>query len=637
MGLQELNENLHRRDFQNERSTKTAYDPDLSAGTAEVDFEAEHWDKSQVRKRETVFGRFIRLSFRYWYVYLAAVLVTGFVLIAVNFDWLRSLVFSNDRVSVEISGPTEVASGESVSYRVSFYNMNALEIRDVSLSIGFPDAFRIEEAEGLTVSGNVMTADIGRIGKDGSGEFRFSGKFYGTKGALTYITPTLRYVPADLSAAFETGGRTGVTIVSSPLFLEAVVPQESMSGNDVEYVVTYRNDGDIPYSNVRVFLEYPEGFDFKGSVPRPSEGSGIFRIGSLEPHAGGEIRISGVLNGGNNESKVLAASIGTFQRDGSFLAYERKERLTRMVVSPLVIRQTVNGRTDLAAKPGERLAYDLVFSNRGDIGLRDVIVTVELDPSVLDMERLSLSGRGYYDPVRETITWTAADIPELERLEPGSGGTISFSVALREDIGVSGDVGKHFSVRTVAKIDSPDVPFLLSSNKIIASNTLEVRVGSVLGFDVLGFHTDARVPTSGPVPPKVGEETSYELRFRVTNYLNDLSGARVTITLPPGARYAGMYEPGSESVSSNERTGEIVWGIGTIPGGGETSRELSILVSVVPGSDRIGDTVTLMRQAEFFARDVFTDEDIVVRYPSSKSSALSEDKGIPKSGYNVVP
>lgn len=636
MGLQELNENLHRRDFQDERSTKTVYDPDLAAGTAEVGFESDHWDTSQVRKRETVIGRFIRLSFRFWYVYLAAALVAGFVLIAVNFAWLRSLVFSNDRVTVEISGPTEVASGESVSYRVSFYNMNALEIKNASLSIGFPDAFRIEEAEGLGVSGNVMTADIGTVGKDGSGEFRFSGKFYGTKGSLTYITPTLRYVPADLSAAFEAGGRTGVTIVSSPLFLEAVAPQESMSGNDVEYVVTYRNESDIAYSNVRVFLEYPEGFDFKGAAPRPSEGSAIFRIGELLPHAAGEIRISGALNGESNESKVLAASIGTFQGDGSFLAYERKERLTRMVASPLVIRQTVNGRTDLAVKPGERLAYDLAFSNRGDIGLRDVIVTVELDPSVLDMERLNLSGRGYYDPTRETITWTAADFPELSRLEPGSGGTISFSVAVREDVGVSGEAGKHFSAKTVAKIDSPDVPFVLSSNKIIASNTLEVRVGSVLGFDVLGFHTDSRIPTSGPVPPKVGEETSYELRFRVTNYLNDLSSSRVTITLPPGVRYAGTYDPETEPVSHNARTGEVVWEIGTIPGGGETSRELSILVSVVPGPDRIGDTVMLMKQAEFSAQDVFTDEPVIVGYPS-KSSALSEDKGIPKSGYNVIP
>lgn len=637
MGLQDLNENIHRRDFRNERETRTAFDPNVGEREGEVGFETAHWDASQVPVRKTLLGRFLSFSARHWPWYLLGLFLFALLVVAVNFETLRAMVFSNDRVSVEIVGPTDVASGETVSYKVVFRNMNVLKVKDAEVVVSFPESFRVGQAEGFEIDGHSMRRSVGEIAPDGSGEVRFSGKFYGSKGSLVYFHPTLRFIPFGVSGAFETGGQTGVTIVSSPLFLEMTAPQEAMSGNEVEYVISYRNDSDLPYSNIRILADYPEDFRFSGSDPRPTEGDDVFRIGNLEPGASGEIRVHGTLYGENNQSKAVAASLGVFQGDGNFLAYETKDRATRMIVSPLSITQTVNGRVDLAAKPGDPLRYELGFVNQGDIGLRDVIVTVELDPTLLDLTRLDLrGGKGFYDAGRQSIVWTAADLPALARLEPGQGGMVSFSVPLRGDIATTGEAGKHLSVRTVAKIDSPDVPFVLASNKVIASNTLEVRVGSEIGFDILGFHTDTPIPNSGPVPPTVGRETTYMLRFRVTNYLNDLTGARVVATLPSGVRCTGVFLPDTEHMACNERTGEVIWDIGTMAGGEKVSRELSFQVAVVPGPDRTGDVLRLLSGAVLEATDTFTEERISVAR-GEKTTALTEDAGLSRDQYVVVP
>lgn len=638
MGLQDLSEDIYSRDFENERSTKTVYDPDdTRQDTAEpVGFGSEHWDGSQVPVRKTVIQRFVGFFRRHWPWYLLGLGVLAVFAVAVNFTVLRSVVFSADRVRVEVSGPTEVASGETVSYRIGWHNDNTLRANDAEVEVSFPDTFRLEETTGFSVEGNVVRMRIGDIGRSGSGEASISGKFYGAKGSLVYVNPVIRFRPSGLTAVFESRNQTGVTVVSSPLFLEVTAPLEAASGNEIEYVVAYRNDSDLSYANLRLKTEYPEGFRFAQADPRPTEGDGLWRIGSLLPGASGEIRVKGVQFGENDQGKVVRASLGVLEGDGAFVAYETKERLTRMVVSPLSITQTVNGRSDLSVSPGDVLRYDLRYVNNGDIGFRDVIIMLELNPELLDMTALTLSQRGSYDVSRNRIVWTAADFPELSRLEPNEGGTVTFSVPLRKDIGTSGEAGKHLSIRTKATIDSPDIPFTSESNKIIASNAIEVRVGSVMEFGVLGFHTDTPIPNSGPVPLKVGQETTYMFRFTVTNYLNDLSGARVTINLPTGVRYTGKYLPEGESVEYNDRTGQLVWDIGTLLGGGRTSRDLSLQVGITPGPDLIGRSPRLLLNSVFEAKDSFAGNEIRIER-SEKTTSLREDRGLSAADYAVIP
>jgi hypothetical protein len=633
MGLQDLEKDIYKRDYENNRSLRTAYDPDdTKDDTGEVAFGSKQWrKKSSVPK--TLLDRLEDGLRKYWKIGLGIVVV---LVIVLNFSLIRSAVFTPERFMVEVLGPTEVASGEVVAYRVRFTNANTLGVKGTELSVSLPDSFRVESSEGFSVEGNTLRMVLEDPGPHATGEVRFTGKFYGSKGEFSYIQATVRFAPLGLSSQFDSKSQLGVTVASSPLFLDTVIPLEAASGNEAEYVIQYRNDSDIPYSNVRIRADYPDGFRFSQAVPQQNEGDNIWRFGNILPGSSGEIRIRGTLLGETGEAKVFRAAIGTVQGNGTFVAYEEKERSTQMIVPPLSVVQLVNGRDDWSAKPGDTLNYTLAYANRGDIGLRDVIVTVEVDPALLDMTRLSAQYGGYYDSVKRMIVWNASVLPNLERLEPNQGGSVSFSVPLRKDIPTTTEGGKHLSVKTLAKIDSPDVPFLLSSNKVVASNLLEVRVGSVVDFSVTGFHTDTVIPNSGPIPPRVGEETTYMLRIRVVNYLNDLSDGRVTVTLPPGVRYTGKYLPQDEPVLYNERTGELVWSIGSMFGGGRTSRELSFQVAIVPGDDKVGESVTLVSGALFDAEDSFTGESVQASF-GQKTTVLSEDAGIPDRGGSVVP
>ncbi|NTW13494.1 MAG: hypothetical protein HGA31_00490 [Candidatus Moranbacteria bacterium] len=638
MGLQDLNERIHHRDFKSDRDMKTVYDPGATHrdGEGGVGFDAEHWDESQIPIRKTMLRRFVEFSGRHWKWYVGGIVVLIVGAFVVNFSALRSMLFANERVTVSITGPANVASGAVVSFTVHWDNRNILAAKNAEMEVIFPEAFRLEKAVGLSVQGNSAKASVGDIGRNGSGEMTFSGKFYGSKGSLSYLKTNLRFAPAGLSSVFETGNQVGVTIASSPLFLESSAPLEAADGNDVDYVIRYQNDSDLEYSNIRLVAEYPDGFHLVLATPNPTEGMGTWRIGNLLPGASGEVRIHGTLNGRKDEGKVLRASLGVLQGDGTFVAYEQQERSTRMIASPLSISQTVNGQTGLTASPGDLLKYDLNYVNSGTLSLRDVIITVQLDTTQIDMARLALGYQGSFDMARGMITWTAADFPGLAHLGPNEGGTLTFSVPIKSDIATDANAGKRLSIRTVAKIDSPDVPTPTGANKVIASNALDVLVSSVVNFQTFGFYTDTAIPNTGPIPPKVGQETTYMLRFSVKNYLNDLSGVKVSINLPTGVRYTGKFLPENASVNYNDRTGQLIWDIGNLPATELGSRDFSMQVSIVPAPNQVNRSPNILLSAMLEGKDSFTGKGVRIER-AEKTTQLIEDKGIPIEGYNVVP
>jgi len=629
MALQDLNENINRRDYDGGKDFHTRYDPETASGTGKITFDEGPWDAPQKSVRPTfrkrIFGFLKRNRKKILYSFAGFLVVA----IAVGVVFSRPLLFSEGRVTAELVGPTDVASAESVSYPVHWSNDNVLGARNLEILITFPQEFRPDAAPGMTVSGNTATIAVGDVESRSSGDVNFSGKFYGSRGAHVSFRTVVRFTPVGLSGRFESESVFAVSIVASPLSLDVTAPQEATSGGGVEYVVTYRNNGDTVSQNLRVKLTYPEGFRFDQADPTPVDGDSVFKVGQLSPNSGGAIRVKGALTGSNDQSRTVVAEIGIPQGDGSFLSYDRKERLTRVIVPPLSISQTVNGKTDLVASPGETLSYEIGYENSGSGALRDVTVAMEVSPDLLDVSRLSFDNGngGSYDSEKKTIAWKAVAIPALARLEPKQKGMIRFSVPIRSDIAP----GKGLVARTVVSIDSPDIPTRTGTDRFVANSSLGVRIGADARLDASVSYVNAAFPGYGPIPPKVGQETGYVIRFLVTNSLNDLSGVKVTATIPSGVKYAGKKFPDSEQVAYDGQSGKLVWDIGAMKGGEKTTRELVVPVSIVPGPDLVGKQPVLLQDAVLEGSDLFTKNPIGMS-SGPKTTTVQDGSGMPPGG-----
>lgn len=142
----------------------------------------------------------------------------------------------------------------------------------------------------------------------------------------------------------------------------------------------------------------------------------------------------------------------------------------------------------------------------------------------------------------------------------------------------------------------------------------------------------------GPIPPKVGEETSYAIHWKISNVSNDISDVKVSAYLPTWARWNNKVFPQEENVSFNERTHEIIWDIGKMKNGTgvlDDPREVVFQISVLPEVNQIKENIPIMTNTILTARDDFTGSNIREEI-KQKTTSISEDISIAANGYSVV-
>jgi hypothetical protein len=534
--------------------------------------------------------------------------------------------FGEERVSITISGPKEVRSGDPMTFEVSYKNANRISLKNAALRLNFPENFKFEDNPSfISESPSNGRFDLGEIKRYSDGKVTFRGQAFSPTGSLIYVKAELAYEPSNFNSQFVSKHQLGVNITSFPIILEVLAPLDLASGDSLDYLISYKNTSEEDFDNIKLKIEYPEGFTFSRANPAASEGNNTWYIGHVSKQQEGKIIISGKLEGSRDEIRVVRANIGS--SEGEFVSYNQESASTKIAASPLFIAQSVNGLTSLTANAGDILRFEIAYKNEGNIGLKDVIINEKIDSPVLNYTTLLLYDKGAYNPSSKTITWKASDFKNLAKLEPGEEGKISFTINVKDVIPVGNVNDKNFIISSVAKIDSPDIPTPIESNKIIAGNTIDIKLNSKLGLVVKGFYNDAMIKNSGPLPPTVGQETTYTMHWSVFNVSNDLADAKVETMLPTGVVFTGAKQPTDANLAYNERTNALIWQIGNLFAGTGVlvpAKELAFQVKIKPAPSQIGNPVDLTGVSIFSGRDLFTNENLSISV-EKKSTLLRED------------
>lgn len=549
----------------------------------------------------------------------------------------RQTSFNEEMTIVSISGSDKVESGKLLTYDIKYENKNRAVLKGAVLKVYYPDNFKPEDnanfiSEGPT-SGNFALGDI--KGKTSS-QVRFNGRVYSPKGALMSIKIELVYTPSVFNSTFIAKDQFSINVVSTPITLEITAPQNISSGDAINYLVSYKNTGAEDFENIRIKADYPGGFVFSKSDPKTSEGNNIWYIGHLAAGQEGKIAISGKLEGDRDQTKKFTAYAGTIEKD-AFVSYNDEYWDTKIAASPLSIAQTVNNKEELIANAGDNLSFIITYKNEGNVGLRNVIVKEELNSSVLDYTTLNMEG-GYYDSKEKTIIWKAPDYKDLKNLSPGQSGTIKFDIKIKEILPINNENDKNFIISSLAKIDSPDIPTPVEMNKIIAGNKVDIKVNTKLILEAKGFYNDQTIPNSGPIPPKVNNDTTYTIHWTIRNVSNDVKDAKVEAALPTGVSYTGKIVPENADFNYNDRTNSIVWNLGEVPAGtgiSKNPKEIAFQIKIRPSAAQVGKEVDIINQAAFSAKDLFTGTDLKTT-ANKRTNFLEEDASL-VGGQSVVP
>jgi len=536
---------------------------------------------------------------KYWLI----VGLAGFIfLIVISWLFWRGWTsFDNDKVRLEIEGAERIVSGEEIIYLVKYQNQTRLDLTEIKLVFHYPDQSIPLETEDL-----VHTIDLPDLAVGQENQIELPVRLIGLKDETKKAWAELSYQPGEITSVFTNQAEFSTTIISVPLILDFDLPRQLVSDQSFNFSLRYLNQAEVSFENLRIKIDYPSGFTFQTAEPQPLEDDRIWSLGDLMAGEQGKIFIQGTIQGEERESKSFQAQLGLFKEE-QFTPIAETVSALQISFSPLLVSQTVNKTTDYIASAGQRLTYQIDYENTTDVSFSDVVITSKLEGFALDLTSLELQ-QGSFDGASQIITWKASNLPALEFLGPGQEGQLTFSVRVKDPLPIANYSDKNFTITNTVKIDSPEPPLSLQDIEIAGQSQIITKVASQLTLQSKGYYSDDLLSNSGPIPPRVGQTTTYTIKWRLLNTANNLGQVKIEASLPPHVQWQNRISPANADLTYNSQTGRLTWQVGDLPAATGILlpvKQVAFQVAITPGLAHLGSSIELIGQSKATGQDTF--------------------------------
>ena len=279
---------------------------------------------------------------------------------------------------------------------------------------------------------------------------------------------------------------------------------------------------------------------------------------------------------------------------------------TDVIKGDLVTSLILNGKSD--SQPvqfGDMLRYAITYKNSGTAVLGNVSLAVTLDTTpasgVLDWSKLSDKAGGVQNG--DALTWTKKEIPSLAQINPGDGGTIDFEIPFLAKP-ISGVLDGDFEVSalvaaTIDTVDGTQVGRVAKTAPVVAKAVSDAQLTAEARY----FNPDDIPVGSGPLPPQVGQKTSYRVTMTITNSLHELTDLRLSAALPPNVIWTGVSTVDAGNLTFDAANDKMVWTLNRMPLMVPTLN-VSFDAAITPSKDQQGTFATLIDGVIFEATDL---------------------------------
>lgn len=569
---------------------------------------------------------------------IVTVLSSGGYLLYQYFDPLGKP--SDKNILITLEAPVGVTPGISTELVVRIENQNRVNLEYATLSILYPSGTRVGDNPNKDLNDEKKL--FGNIAPGESIEYRTTSVFLGEENEEKNIRTLLEYRFSGINSIFVKEHDRSVRLLAAPVNLLVTTLKEVNAGQQLNLTIDAVSNTVIPLRDVFVKVEYPQGFAFSESEPKPTFGNNVWRVGTLEPTGKFKVVVHGYLEGQDTQQKVFHTSVGV----GSDKTERDISTLYSKVISEIVVKRpfigialAINGKPAGVATAvfGQRIEGIIQWENNLPTRITNAQIDVKLRGVALDRSSVTAGSGGFYRSIDDTILWDERGDATLAVLESGEKGEVQFSFnplpsITRNQLLVNPVISAEVTVRG-KRLSDANVPEEIKT--VMAQN---VRISSEAQFVARGVYFTGPFVNSGPVPPRVEQETTYTIIWSLVNTSNNISDARVRGILPPYVKWYGSVSPSKEQVIYNKITNEIIWSPGEIPAGtgiGKPPREVAFQVVILPSLTQVKSIPELLTNITFTAMDTFTNLPMLIEV-KDVNTGLSTDPKAPLSSGSVV-
>ncbi|MEK7122260.1 MAG: hypothetical protein AAB855_00220, partial [Patescibacteria group bacterium] len=146
-----------------------------------------------------------------------------------------------------------------------------------------------------------------------------------------------------------------------------------------------------------------------------------------------------------------------------------------------------------------------------------------------------------------------------------------------------------------------DVPFTTEPITLAQLINGDTQITSLTQY----YSSDGSTLGSGPLPPKVGEQTKYHVSWIVTNTMHELLNLKLTAHLPKEVAWLDTSTLEAGTITFNPKSNVVTWTLNRMPKT-VTTLKVQFDIGLTPGKKTAGSSLPLMDTISFTATDKAT-------------------------------
>jgi hypothetical protein len=554
------------------------------------------------------------------------VLATIVLAIIATTSWIGFFIYtrffenSHDKsFELSINASDTLVSGQKTTIEILYSNPTNVPIASLQIDANFPSTFRVYSFDQDPTDLDNLIWELGSIQGMTNGKISIEGVWIAQVPSETPVQVRASYKPGNFNSNFEEIAVKYITTLEGTIKTQIIGPEEASSGESLNYTMTIENTGEESFENTIVDLDLPDGFYLQTSEPEiDAGGPAQWILERLDPKSKQEINFTGTF--ASNIDGFQYFSVSTkFQINDNDIEQATAQTYSDVLASDVTVQLVANGSIGTVSDDlGSTMRLSISIENGEEESIDNLAVLLDFqsDNSIpITWNKASLDGGTM---TKEGIKWT------IDSLESKEKTILNTSFPIDESIGV----GDTDNFRIVASVTS--------NGHVILSSPIDAWINSQaeLGTTIRYYQDDGAVLGSGPLPPQVGQTTTYRVIWSITNSLHDLENITVKATLPPDVSWSANASQDLGAIVYNSDDNTVTWSISSISTD-KTQIFGSFSISITPESGDIGSFMKLISGSDLYALDSLT-QTTISRQTDSLTTDLIDDSYATANGGIVI-
>ncbi|MDD5291453.1 MAG: hypothetical protein PHZ04_05135 [Patescibacteria group bacterium] len=537
-------------------------------------------------------------------------------------------------LDLSVSAPEKVIAGEEFFCTLTYKNLSRANANQVRVEVTYPDNFIFLDSQPkASEKDSVWKFDTLATGE--SGEIKIKGKIVNQKETSNVLLAKITYTPENFSSEFKKEASHTFSVEDIGLDINFDYSSSVLVGQESEIAVKVRlkENNFLPQFKLTVDpLENMEIISVAAVEAKENKADQNLKIEKVRPGVYNvseigkeeqEFKIKYKLSKKIADEQEIIMRFENLAEDDKTRSFLEKKIKIEVMKSDLNLTLIINGsKNDQAVNFGDRLNYSLVYNNKGETSMKDVVLMAVLESDFLNWKTLKEENNG--QERGNSLTWTKEEIPALAELEPNKERVIDFSVDIVSLEEATAKASRSFQIKSYVQFSIGNSEEF-KENLDNRSNTIINKINSDLSLkeEVRYFSADNVPVGNGPLPPKVGETTSFKVYWTLANNLHELNDAKVEVSLPEDVNWDNKNRASVGVVSYDSDSRKVTWQIGRLPITVYRA-DAEFNISITPADSDKNRIMVLLPEARVTAVDNETQGNITAT-AKAKTTKLEDD------------